>query len=138
MQRIVPAAALLLAVGCLTGCQDKKKKMETDPAQQPTVAYEGTNAGYRSGTDANMYPDPASSVSTDAGYGSSPTAASPTSGTKAASGTGVHTVAKGDTLYSLARLYYSDQSKWKVIYNANKAAIPDPNHLKVGQQLTIP
>lgn len=50
----------------------------------------------------------------------------------------VYTVQKGDTLYKLARRFYNDQSRWRDIWTANKAQIPDPNKLRVGMKLTIP
>lgn len=49
-----------------------------------------------------------------------------------------HTVGKGDTLYALARHYYSDQRRWKDIYEANRGRISDPNRISVGQRLVIP
>lgn len=49
-----------------------------------------------------------------------------------------HTVVKGDTLYKLARRFYSDQSQWKEIYDANRDLLADPHKLRVGQQLVIP
>lgn len=49
-----------------------------------------------------------------------------------------HTVGKGDTLYALARHYYSDQRRWKEIYEANRGRISDPNRISVGQRLVIP
>ena len=49
-----------------------------------------------------------------------------------------HTVTKKDTLYGLARAYYSDASRWKDIYEANRGEIPDPNRIFVGQRLLIP
>ena len=48
-------------------------------------------------------------------------------------------VKRGDTMYSLARLYYKgDVHKWHAIHEANRDRIPDPNQLKVGQTLVIP
>ena len=49
-----------------------------------------------------------------------------------------HTVARHDTLYGLARAYYSDHHRWKEIYEANRATIADPNKIRVGQRLLIP
>jgi nucleoid-associated protein YgaU len=50
-----------------------------------------------------------------------------------------HTVQRKETLYSLARMYYNDQSKWRTIYEANRADIgTDPNKIRVGQRLVIP
>jgi len=54
------------------------------------------------------------------------------------SGSRYHTVQKKETLYSLARQYYNDQSRWKDIYEANRAEIGDPNRIRVGQRLVIP
>ena len=51
----------------------------------------------------------------------------------------VHVVRKGDTLFSLARQYYSgDASKWRRIYEANRDRIADKDRIKVGQELIIP
>lgn len=57
---------------------------------------------------------------------------------KDAKGGRTHVVQKGDTLYSLARQYYNDQSKWKVIWEANKGSIPNKDKLPVGAKLVIP
>ena len=53
-------------------------------------------------------------------------------------GSRYHVVAKRDTLYGLARVYYGDQRRWKDIYEANRAEISNPNLIKVGQNLLIP
>jgi nucleoid-associated protein YgaU len=48
-------------------------------------------------------------------------------------------VAKGETLYGLARSYYGDHRRWKEIYEANRAMIGgNPNQIRVGQKLAIP
>ena len=49
-----------------------------------------------------------------------------------------HTVAKGDTLYKLARMYYGDQARWKDVYAANRTEVSNPNMIRVGQRLVIP
>ena len=49
-----------------------------------------------------------------------------------------HLVARKDTLYGLARMYYGDEGRWKEIYEANQAEISDPNLIRVGQRLLIP
>jgi len=49
-----------------------------------------------------------------------------------------HTVARHDTLFGLARLYYNDPARWKDIYEANRGSISDPNKIRVGQRLLIP
>ncbi len=66
--------------------------------------------------------------------------APPMSGGTSLDSTGgrTHTLVKGDTLYALARRYYSDASRWRAILEANRDQISDPNQLYVGQVLTIP
>ena len=49
-----------------------------------------------------------------------------------------HTVAKKETLYSLARTYYGDHHRWKDIFEANRMQIDDPNRIRIGQRLLIP
>jgi len=48
-------------------------------------------------------------------------------------------VRPGDSLAGIARQLYGDAAAWPQIYAANRAAIgPDPNHLEVGLELTLP
>lgn len=50
-----------------------------------------------------------------------------------------HTVRKGDTIYSLARLYYGgDVHRWHSIFDANRDKLSNPDQLKIGQILVIP
>jgi nucleoid-associated protein YgaU len=58
--------------------------------------------------------------------------------TTVAPATRYHTVAKGETLYKLARMYYGDQARWKDVYAANRTEISNPNMIRVGQRLVIP
>ena len=49
-----------------------------------------------------------------------------------------YTVAKGDTLWAIAKKYYGDGSKYTKIFEANKGVLKNPNVIYVGQVLTIP
>jgi nucleoid-associated protein YgaU len=50
-----------------------------------------------------------------------------------------YAVRSGDTLSKIAEAYYGDKSKWRTIYDANRALIgDDPATLQVGMKLTIP
>jgi len=44
----------------------------------------------------------------------------------------------GDCLWNLAKKYYGDPYKWKLIYNANKDRISNPNKIFPKQKLIIP
>jgi tetratricopeptide (TPR) repeat protein len=62
-----------------------------------------------------------------------------TAATRTAATSGrTHTVAKGDTLFSLAQKYYGNRSKWRDIYAANRDVLPNETALKPGMQLKIP
>lgn len=49
-----------------------------------------------------------------------------------------HTVARGETLSSIAQFYYGDSSVFRRIFNANKNILTNPDRLTVGQVLRIP
>ena len=49
-----------------------------------------------------------------------------------------HTVKAGDTLSKIAREYYGHDKHHKLIFEANRDKLDDPNDIKVGQELRIP
>ena len=49
-----------------------------------------------------------------------------------------HEVRRGDTLYRLAREYYGNESRWRDIYDANRATLRNADTLAVGSKLVIP
>ena len=49
-----------------------------------------------------------------------------------------HVVQTGDSLWKLAREYYGEGTKWKLIFDANKAQIKNENFLEPGKVLKIP
>jgi len=49
-----------------------------------------------------------------------------------------YTVQQGDSLSSIAGEFYKDKRKWRVILEANKTVIHDPDRLLVGAKLKIP
>ena len=52
----------------------------------------------------------------------------------------VHVVRAGENLTTIARRYYGAEGErlWRRIWEANKAAVSDPNRLAAGQKLVIP
>jgi len=49
-----------------------------------------------------------------------------------------HIVQKGDTLSTISQQYYHTAKKWRLIHEANKKLIPNPDVLPLGVKLTIP
>ncbi len=49
-----------------------------------------------------------------------------------------HIIRANDNLYNLSKKYYKDESKWIMIYEANKNKMSDPHSLQIGQELLIP
>ena len=47
-----------------------------------------------------------------------------------------HTVASGDTLFNIAKQYLGDGNRYMELAKANN--IPNPDHIEVGQVITIP
>jgi nucleoid-associated protein YgaU len=56
--------------------------------------------------------------------------------TPASSSSAIHVVAKGETLWRIAKQYYGNGKRWTDIAQANN--LSDPNRLYVGMKLTIP
>jgi LysM repeat protein len=50
----------------------------------------------------------------------------------------VYIVQPGDNLWSISLKFYGNGGDWSRIWYANRAQIPDPNLIRVGQQLDIP
>jgi nucleoid-associated protein YgaU len=49
-----------------------------------------------------------------------------------------YTVAAGDTLSAIAQREYGAADRWKLIFEANRDQISDPDRIQPGQVLTIP
>jgi nucleoid-associated protein YgaU len=128
------AMCLLAVVFVLGGCEANQQEPQVTSADDPATMYPTIESDY--GTE----PYEETRGDTLATQGSNPYEVTTAPITPATTSTGAmyHTVAKGDTLFSLARMYYNDQSKWKVIYEANREQIRDKNKIFVGQQLLIP
>ncbi|MCB1243324.1 MAG: LysM peptidoglycan-binding domain-containing protein [Akkermansiaceae bacterium] len=122
------SALLLMGVSC--------KKSGTAAADNPygnTGAYFPPAGGSTYGDTATVAPAPAQDYVAPASAPAS-TASAPTYGSTASSGGGSrsHTVAKGDTLYSLSRRYGTSVS---AIQGANGLT---SSNIRIGQTLSIP
>ena len=49
-----------------------------------------------------------------------------------------HTVVKGESLSKISKHYYDDLMKYKLIFDANRDQLSNPDNIEVGQVLTIP
>ena len=49
-----------------------------------------------------------------------------------------YTIEKGDSLSEIAEREYGDAQKWKVLFEANKEVIEDPDLIYPGQRIRIP
>jgi len=124
-RKVVSLCVLLCVVATLAGCGLFGKK-KTDVAMTEPVTPTTSESTFQ--PEPYAYPPAGAADSTYSG------STSTTMG-----GGRTHTVAKGDTLYKLARTYYGDQAKWKSIYEANRSANgSEPNKIRVGQRLVIP
>jgi len=47
-------------------------------------------------------------------------------------------VRPGDTLSNLSQRYYGNRTRWRDIFQANRATMRNEGDLKIGSQITIP
>jgi nucleoid-associated protein YgaU len=81
-----------------------------------------------------MPPDAHRPDFSDVQSGSSSTAPSSAAGSAART----YTVADGDSLSKIAKRVYGSTSKWRVIYEANREVIRNPDLVYPGQVLRLP
>jgi len=49
-----------------------------------------------------------------------------------------YTIRKGDTLSAIARQQYGKASAWRVLFEANRDVLDDPDRIHPGQEIRIP
>ncbi len=143
---ILAAVAVSAALG---GCKKTPEGPQTTSIQEPTrpmdemepVTPPGETESTPTGGDDYVEPiettepdtvrDGEPGISTRPPLSSPP--AKPAPGVR---GESTHTIAKGDTLWSLAERYLGSGKRWKEIVAANPGL--DPQKLHVGQTIVIP
>jgi len=84
-------------------------------------------------------PEPRPDFSNVSSGGSSTApAASPPQATDAIGAGKTYVVVEGDSLSKIAKREYGDANKWRMIYEANKDLINDPDLIYPGQALKVP
>ena len=53
-------------------------------------------------------------------------------------GTDSYTIKRGDTLSAIAKSYYGEASAWKLVFEANREVIDDPDLIHPGQVIKLP
>jgi nucleoid-associated protein YgaU len=107
---VATVAAVIIAVGCAD------PKSATQPASQPSAALDG-QAGRSTALELAPVPE-------DGDPGALPGR--------------VHSVERGETLYSIAAKYYGDSRQWRRIMTANRNRVKNERDLPVGMKLIIP
>ena len=127
--RPVFGAVALVACSVLAACRAPGPEIpESDPG-----SYAGQPAAYSEPAE-----EQGSSLDWTASAATGDSLALPPPGTEPPETDRVHVLKKGDTLFSLARFFYDDESRWRDILEANRDQIQDPNRIFVGQVLRIP
>lgn len=49
-----------------------------------------------------------------------------------------YTIQKGDTLSAIAKQHYGEASAWKILFEANRDVLDDPDRIYPGQEIKIP
>lgn len=132
--RAIAAANPAVGDGQMIRAGDKLK-LPKPPTQGLDLVVVTTAGGAGTKSDATkpvaVKPPAASTPPADAGGAKS-------GGYKRTGTATEHTVAKGDTLMSIALDHYGTKAAWKLIYDANADRIPDKDRIKVGVVLRLP
>lgn len=95
------------------------------PAGTPRADFSGVTASVESSAKTSPAAD-FSGVTTS------------TASTAAIAGQQTHTVARGDTLSSIARQHLGKASAWPDIFELNRDILDDPDRIQPGQVLKLP
>jgi 5'-nucleotidase len=134
---------LLLSLTALlfAGCENNNQQPAARSEEPYTPSYTSLDAlDAAPAADTNYEPSPAPTAAAPGPtyQANAPAPSHPADEPLTPIGGQVYTVQKGDTLYKLARQFYSDQARWRDIWEANRNRISDPDQIAVGMKLIIP
>jgi nucleoid-associated protein YgaU len=142
---VVVGVAAMLATGC-----SQKKDETLQPAEavkapatidtaMPPVEPKMPMAPTPAVTPTTVTPAKGAAKTTEKAVPAKSTATKATSTTKVdTSKKQDYTVKSGDTLSSIAKHFYGDETQWKKIADANKDKVKDKDKIVVGSVLVIP
>ncbi len=107
------------------GKKDVKLVVQDD---RNVVLYAADGAAWNSRTETDAPPPPAKEEAVEIAPVANEVPAPPAPRT--------HTVVSGDTLFNIAKQYLGDGNRYMELAKANN--IPNPDHIEVGQVITIP
>lgn len=117
---------------------------ETRSAPRVQAAPAGTPGQRPGATGATVTPTSRSAASGTVMGGAAPGTGPARPGAAASTGAGAaaprrtHTVQKGESLSKIAQQVYGRADKWRVIFDANRDQIDDPDLIHPGQVLVLP
>jgi len=124
--------AVLVATTAFVGCENK------DTVGEPPIQI-GMAPGEFETYEEQTPTDPTTTTSEEAvTSGDTETATTAADDTTTTIIPRMYTIGKGDTLFALARRFYSDQRKWRDIWNANRDKIPNKDLLPIGTEIILP
>jgi len=133
---IVALVAMLVAATAPVGCE--KKETVGEPPIQIGMAP-GEFETYEEQTPVSTETtDDSTATTTGQEAATSGEAKTSTDDTETTTIPRMYTIRKGDTLFALARRFYSDERKWRDIWNANRGKIPNKDLLLVGTEIVLP
>ena len=141
---ILAAVAMMMPLGCCPPDQQTDQTMGLPPEERPleTMApaeWSTSPPSHETPTEITVAtPPPVESEPTAlvSLAPPEPTPAPVVALPPAPAGPRIHTVARGDTFWSLAVRYLGDGQRWRDIQAANPGAVP--TKLRIGQKIVIP
>ena len=110
--------------------------VETPATETETKPAESTSATSEAAGSADTTATPAEGAATTGEATSGAPATTPAAETATVAAGGKHVIARGDTLWDLAKAAYGDGTLWRKIAEAN--GNPRPRALHIGKELSIP
>lgn len=137
---LVAAAAVTAAGGGVVFAERRKKNRSADEIQKnPWFNHTVVEGDTLSGLALRYFGDASKRTAFSDEFGRQiPDARPIVDGSKIRVPCIWHVVKSGDTLPEISGRYLEDKTRWRRIYEANKATVPDKDKLQIDQILAVP